>query len=491
MNDMLPIGIDIPNGHFIGGELLGPQGNSMPVARPSDGVAYADLPLADADIVDRAVSGARAAIKTARWARGAPRERARLLRRLADLIDTDAPHLAMLEAIGSTRTISEARAWDVPTAAETIRFFAEFADKIGGHVAPTPADHLGMTINEPYGVVAAIAPWNFPLVMACWKIGAALAAGNAVVLKPSEMTPFSIVRVAQLAIEAGIPAGILNIVQGTGAMAGDLLCRHPSVAKITFTGSTRTGVAIMTAAAQTGIKPVTLELGGKSPQIVFADADLERAATAIAKAITVNAGQVCVAGSRLLVHTSVRDALVESVARLMTQGRPGPTWQESSSFSPIVSEAQLARIDAIVATTRDQGASVRIGGKRHAGVQSGPFYAPTILEDVRPEMDAVRLEIFGPVLTVETFEEEEEALALADHPDYGLCAGVHTRDLGRAMRMMRGLEAGTVWINRYGRSADFILPTGGFKGSGIGKDLGREAFEGNLKVKAVLADIGF
>jgi aldehyde dehydrogenase (NAD+) len=276
---------------------------------------YAGVPLADADLVDRAVQDAWRAWKTSNWARCAPRERARVLRRWADLIDADAQALAQLEAVGSTRPLKDAAAWDVPFTADGIRFFAEWADKIGGEVAPTRTDHLGMTIAEPYGVIAAIAPWNLPLVMASWKVAPALAAGNAVVLKPSEMTPFSVLRLAELAIEAGMPAGIFNIVQGDGQGAGAALCRHPRIAKVTFTGSTRSGAAIMAACAESGTKPVTLELGGKSPQVVFADApDLERTVRTVARAITLNAGQVCVAGSRLIVQRAVADRVVERLA---------------------------------------------------------------------------------------------------------------------------------------------------------------------------------
>ncbi|WP_133647126.1 aldehyde dehydrogenase family protein [Paraburkholderia flava] len=498
MDSFDPAAIVVHGGHFIGGKLVFDAASHLDapsyidVARPSDGAAYASVPLADAATVDRAVENAWTAARTSGWASAAPRERARILRRFADLVAADAATLAPLEALGSTRPVHDAYEWDVPFTAEGIRFYAEFADKSGGHVAATDHDHLGMTIAEPYGVIAAIAPWNFPLVMASWKIAPALAAGNAVVLKPSELTPFSVLRLAALAVEAGVPPGIFNVVQGDGRTTGDALVRHPKIGKVTFTGSSRTGAAIMTACAQTGTRPVTLELGGKSPQIVFADAPrLPDVARRIAAAIAVNAGQVCVAGSRLLVERSIADELADAVARAFGELRAGATWTHGTTLPPIISEPQAARIDAIVERSVASGATVRYGGHRidaTAAGASGAFYAPTILADVTSSTEAVREEIFGPVLTLQTFDSEAEALALADHPEYGLAAGVHTADLGRALRMVRRIEAGTVWVNRYGRTSDFMIPTGGYKGSGIGKDLGREAYEANLRFKSVLID---
>ncbi|HWW71182.1 MAG TPA: aldehyde dehydrogenase family protein, partial [Duganella sp.] len=412
-----------------------------------------------------------------------------VMRRWADLIEADVAQLAALEAVGSTRPIANAVAWDIPFTAEGLRFFAEFADKVGGDVAATRADALGMTIAEPYGVIGAIAPWNFPLVMASWKIGPALAAGNAVVLKPSELTPFSAIRLAELAIAAGMPPGIFNVIQGDGRTTGDALVRHPRISKVTFTGSTRTGSAIMAACAESGTKPVTLELGGKSPQLVFADApDLARVAKMVAGAITVNAGQVCVAGSRLIVQRGVAGQLVEGIAAAFKTLRPGHTWNGDTTLSPIISRKDALRIDGVVRRAVDAGASIAAGGGLAAVEGEGGYYQPTILTGVDSDMEAVRDEIFGPVMTVQVFDDDDEALALGDHPAYGLAAGVHTADIGRALRCARELEAGTVWINRYGRSDDYVLPTGGFKRSGMGKDLGRQSYEANLRYKTVLVD---
>ncbi|WP_440964956.1 aldehyde dehydrogenase family protein [Massilia sp. GER05] len=484
-----PDRVAIRSAHFIGGQYVAGGAQAMDVRRPSDGRVYAGVPLADADLVDRAVQDAWRAWKTSNWARCAPRERARVLRRWADLIDADAQVLARLEAVGSTRPLKDAAGWDVPFTADGIRFFAEWADKIGGDIAPTRTDHLGMTIAEPYGVIAAIAPWNLPLVMASWKVAPALAAGNAVVLKPSEMTPFSVLRLAELAIEAGMPAGIFNIVQGDGQGAGAALCRHPRIAKVTFTGSTRSGAAIMAACAESGTKPVTLELGGKSPQVVFADApDLERTVRTVARAITLNAGQVCVAGSRLIVERAVADRVVERLVAVFAELRAGTTWDPEATLGPIIARREMDRIDGIVQRTIAAGGRLVAGGGPVDCGNDGAYYQPTILAGVDPAMDAVKSEIFGPVITVQAFDDEAEALALADHPDYGLAAGVHTADIGRALRLARGIEAGTVWINRYGRTADYVIPTGGYKRSGIGKDLGRQAYEANLRHKSVLVD---
>lgn len=484
-----PDRIAVRSAHFIGGRYVegGPSG--FDVKRPSDGIAYASLPVADADLVDQAVENSWRAQRNSDWSRCAPRDRARILRRWADLIEADVKTLAPLEAVGSTRPIRDAAAWDVPFTAEGIRFYAEWADKIGGDVAATRPDHLGMTIAEPYGVVGAIVPWNFPLVTTSWKVAPALAAGNAMVLKPSEMTPFSVLRMAELAIEAGIPAGIFNVVQGDGRTTGDALCRHPKIAKVTFTGSTRTGAAIMAACAESGTKPVTLELGGKSPQVVFADIhDLERTARTVARAITTNAGQVCVAGSRLIVERSIASRFIERLSAIVTELKAGSTWEPDTTLCPIISRQEMERIDGIVQRTAAQGARIVTGGQSIAMGSDGGYYRPTILADVNQQMEAVRNEIFGPVLTVQTFDDEDEALALADHPDYGLAAGIHTADIGRALRLARGIETGTVWINRYGRTADFVIPTGGYKRSGIGKDLGRQAYEANLRIKSVLVD---
>lgn len=481
-----PDSLALPVGHFIGDRLVAAEG-VIAMHRPSDGKAYAACPIAGADLVDQAVQTAKSALKESNWGGIRPRERLKVLHRWADLIEQDAVALARLEAVASTRPVGHLVEGEIAISAEQIRFFAEFADKDSSDLVPTDDGSLGMIMTEPYGVVGAITPWNFPINMAAWKLGPALAAGNAVVLKPSEMTPFSTLRLAELAVRAGLPAGLISVVLGDGMTTGNAITGHPDIAKISFTGSTRAGAAIMENIARTGVKPMTLELGGKSPQLVFADADIDRAAAAVTASITSNAGQACVAGSRLIVEKAVAAPLIDAILKKMKRVVPGPTWDAASQYSPIISERQRQRIDDIIAAAVAAGAECLTGG-RSMDVP-GYFYAPTLVAGVDQRSPAVIEEIFGPVLTLQTFEDEEEAMNLADHPSYGLAAGLFTSDLSRAIRLTRRLQAGTIWVNRYGRSRDHILPTGGYKQSGIGKDLGREAFQANRKSKSVLISL--
>ncbi len=481
-----PQTLSFPVGHFIGGELIAAAG-TIEMRRPSDGKAYAACPVADDGMVDRAVENAKAALKSSNWGGVRPRERTRVLQAWADLIEAEAEKLARIEALCSTRPVGQLVAGDIAVTAEQIRFFAEFADKEGSALTPTDDASLGMIMSEPYGVVGAITPWNFPISMSGWKLGPALAAGNAVVLKPSEMTPFSTVYMAQLAVRAGLPAGLINVVLGDGPTTGTALTGHADIAKVSFTGSTRAGSAIMENIARTGVKPMTLELGGKSPTIVFADADLDKAATAIAGSVTFNAGQACVAGTRLIVEKQVADRLTAAILDRMKTVRPGPTWDAATQYSPIISERQRARVDSIVRAAIEADAECLTGANYMEG--AGYFYEPTLLANIDQANPAIIEEIFGPVLTVQTFQTEDEALALADHPTYGLASGLFTSDLSRTIRFARKLEAGTVWVNRYSRSRDHILPTGGYKRSGIGKDLGREAYLANRRTKSVLISL--
>jgi aldehyde dehydrogenase (NAD+) len=478
-----PDTLPLPIGHFIGGRLI-PADAVIEMRRPSDGKLHAGCPIAGKDIVDEAVVTAKKALKTSNWGGVRPRERTKVLQAWADLIEAEAEALAKIEAVSSTRPVGQLVTGDIAVTAEQIRFFAEFADKEGSDLVPTDDQSFGMIMTEPYGVVGAIVPWNVPISTTGWKLGPALAAGNAVVLKPSEMTPFSAVYMAQLAVKAGVPAGLINIVLGDGQTTGDAITGHPEIAKVSFTGSNRAGAAIAENIARTGIKPLTLELGGKSPQIVFADADLERTASAIATSILANAGQGCVAGSRVIAEESIANALIDAVAAHVKAVRAAPTWDDAATYSPIISKRQLSRIDGIVRQAIKTGAECVIGGGPMES--DGYFYRPTILANVERTSRAFSDEIFGPVLTVETFAVEEEALALSDHPTYGLAAGLYTRDLSRAIRLSRRIQAGTVWVNRYSRSRDHILPTGGYKRSGLGKDLGREAYLANRNSKSVL-----
>ena len=472
--------------HYIGGtEIGGPE--EIPVVRPSDGETVTACPVADAILVDQAVETAHKGLATSGWSTCHPRDRVNALLAWAELIEAHAVELGQVEATPSTRLISEVVNGEIQVIAEQLRFFAELADKEGGFLAPTASNELGLIEHEPYGVIGAITPWNYPMSMAIWKLAPALAAGNAVVLKPSEMTPFSAVRLAQLAEQAGLPKGLINIVQGDGATTGTALTGHSGIGKVSFTGSTRAGEVISANVARTGLKPITLELGGKSPQVVFEDAEFDKTVDLVVRGIVPNAGQFCVSGSRLLVQESIAERLIDAVRARMQVINPGPTWDASATYSPIISDEQRIRIHSIVEATISSGAELLCGGT--ALDREGYFYAPTILGNVTQDTPAVAQEVFGPVLTVQTFHDEDEALTLADHPTYGLCAGVHTQNMSRAMRMARGIPAGTVWVNRYGRSRDHILPTGGYKSSGIGKDLGREAYFGAMRSKTILVDL--
>lgn len=481
-----PNAVALPQGHHIGGTFRPAEGE-IAMHRPSDGAGIAASPRASAELVDEAVTAARAAWRASNWGGGQPRDRTRALHRWADLIEARAGELARAEAVVSTRPIAQIAAGDIAIGAEMIRFFGEFADKEGSALVPTRDDQTGMIMSEPYGVVGAITPWNFPIQMAVWKLAPALAAGNAVVIKPSEMTPYTTLMLAELAVEAGIPPGLIGVVLGDGPVTGAALTAHPGIAKVSFTGSTGAGAAIMANVARTGIRPVTLELGGKSPLLVFADADLDLAAGAAARSILGNAGQACVAGSRAIVAAEVAEPFAAKVMQRMAGLVAGPTWDEASTYSPVISRRQIDRIDSIVSAALDRGAEALCGGAPMD--RPGWFYQPTLLTGLSPDSPAIAEEIFGPVLTLQTFETDEEALALADHPTYGLAAGVFTRDLSRALRVTKALQAGTVWVNRYGRSRDHILPTGGYKQSGVGKDLGREAYLLNRRAKSVLIDL--
>ncbi len=484
-----PDKVILPASNYIDGQFYQSPGETLAVKRPSDGLVYAELNEAQATDVDTAVQVAHRAAKESGWASCSPRERGRVLRRWAELIEQDAPLLGQLEALGSTRPITDVINHEIPFTAEAIRFYAECADKYSSDLFPTQGNSLGMLLTEPFGVIGAITPWNFPLSMASWKCGPALAAGNAAVLKPSELTPFSTVRMAELAVQAGLPAGVLNIVQGRGAVTGSALVRHPLVRKVSFTGSTQTGAQIMSDAAQFGMKPVTLELGGKSPQVVFDDAgDIDTVAARILRGFTGNGGQACVAGTRLIVQRGIAGALTEKLITLCQAFRPGLTWDENTRYAPMIDARQGNKVASVVAAAKAAGAEVLAGGERFADTGEGWFWQPTLLSGMAADNPAIQTEIFGPVLTIQQFDDEDEALAMAAHDTYGLCAGVHTLSLPRALRAVRQLAAGTVWVNRYGRSGDFIIPTGGFLGSGIGKDLGRQAFQACQQQKSVLID---
>ncbi len=460
------------------------SGETFADPNPATGEVLADVAAADEADVDRAVDAARSALASKEWGRINPHRRAEILWKLADLIEANADELAEIETRDNGKPIFESRQVDLPSVVENFRYYAGLADKIQGDTIPVSGPFLNYTLREPVGVVGCIVPWNFPLSLAAWKVAPALACGNAVILKPAEQTPLSVLRLGELGAEAGLPPGALNVLPGFGETAGAALVRHPGVDVIAFTGSTEVGKVIMREAADT-LKKVSLELGGKSPNIVFADADVEAAVRGAITGIFYGKGEVCAAGSRVLVERSIYDEFLEAFqarAERMTVGDPmGP----KTRLGAIVSEAQLERVLGYIEAGRSEGARLVTGGERTNVDGKGNFVTATVFADVEPGMTIAREEIFGPVAAVMPFEDLDDAVAKANDTVYGLAAGIWTRDIGKAHRLASELQAGTVWINTYNQY-DSASPFGGYKQSGFGRDLGyRSALEKYTQVKSV------
>jgi aldehyde dehydrogenase (NAD+) len=454
---------------------------------PATEDVIAEVAEARAADIDAAVKAARAALEEGPWRLMSGAQRGRLLRKLADLIEQDRDNLVALEALDAGKPLAATRRQDLPAAIDCLEYYAGWADKIAGEVVPTRVDALTYVTRQPVGVVAAIVPWNFPLMNAVWKIAPALACGCTVVLKPAELTPLSALRLGELALAAGIPPGVLNIVPGFGTVAGQALIEHPGVDKISFTGSPQVGKHIMATAAQ-DCKRVTLELGGKSPNVVFEDADIEAAAHAAGSGIFFNAGQVCSAGSRILVHESRYDELVERLVTRARRLKAGSPFNAETTLGPLISATQRERVLGHIERGRDGGARVACGG---SGVgERGYFVAPTVLADANNAMSVAQDEIFGPVATVIPFKTDTEAVRIANDSRYSLAAGLWTKDVTRAHRISQALRAGTVWINTFGPT-DTRLPWGGFGGdSGMGRDLGRTALDNYTEQKTVWLHLG-
>jgi phenylacetaldehyde dehydrogenase len=465
------------------------SGKTFPTFDPATGEVLSQVAEGDREDIDRAVKAARAAFETGPWSKMTASERGRAIWKLGDLLEQRRDEFAEIESLDNGKPYKVARAADVPLAAELFRYMAGWATKIEGNTIPlsvpyTPgAKYLAYTLREPVGVVGQIIPWNFPLLMAAWKLGPALATGNTIVLKPAEQTPLSVLRLGELIQEAGIPDGVVNIIPGYGETAGAALAAHPDVDKIAFTGSTEVGKLILHAAAG-NLKKVSLELGGKSPNVVFADVDLDSAIAGAASAIFFNHGQCCCAGSRLFIESSIFDKVVEGVSARAEKIRVGPGMEKSTDMGPLVSAEQLNRVCSYLESGFAEGAKATVGGERLG--DKGYFVKPTVLVNTNPQMKVVREEIFGPVVTAIPFRDPEELVTSANNSEYGLAAGIWTRDIQKAHRTAALLRAGTVWINCY-NIFDAALPFGGYKQSGWGREMGHEVLEQYTEVKAVCA----
>lgn len=470
---------------FIQGEYTAAaDGAQFDCISPIDGRLLAQVASCDQADAERAVASARAAFEAGSWAQLAPAKRKAVMIRFAELLEAHAEELALLETLDMGKPIGDSLTVDIPGAARALRWSGEAIDKVYDEVAPTPHDQLGLVTREPVGVVAAIVPWNFPLMMACWKLGPALATGNSVVLKPSEKSPLTAIRIARLAIEAGIPAGVLNVLPGYGHTVGKALALHMDVDTLVFTGSTRVAKQLMIYAGESNMKRVWLEAGGKSPNIVFADApDLQAAAQAAAGAIAFNQGEVCTAGSRLLVERSIKARFLPMVVEALKGWKPGNPLDPATNVGALVDTQQLNTVLGYIDAGRQAGAQVLIGGQRTLEETGGLYVEPTIFDGVANAMKIAQEEIFGPVLSVISFDSVEEAISIANDTPYGLAAAVWTADLSKAHRTARALRAGSVWVNQYD-GGDMTAPFGGFKQSGNGRDKSLHAFDKYTELKA-------
>lgn len=471
-----------PQGLFIGGSW--DEGAArMQVTSPIDGRELTTIADAGEGDVDRAVKAARAAFERGLWARAAPAERKRVMHRIADAIEAQALELAVLGVRDNGTEIAMALKAEPGSAAGTFRYYAEAIDKVHGEIAPTAPGTLGLVHRQPVGVVGAIVPWNFPLMIGAWKIAPALAAGNSVVLKPSEVASLSLLKLAGICAECGLPDGVLNVVTGQGSVAGQALGLHRDVDVLVFTGSGGVGRRLLEYSARSNLKRVYLELGGKSPNIVFADApDLAQAAKISAGGIFRNSGQVCVAGSRLLVERKVHEEFTALMAEAAQSMRVGNPLDPQTQAGAIASEPQLARVQGFVDSAAAEGAQLITGGQRILAETGGSYYAPTIFDGVGPQQRLAREEVFGPVLAVTPFDSEEEAVQLANGTEYGLAAAVWTGNLSRAHRMVAAIDAGVVHVNTYG-GADATVPLGGHKQSGNGHDKSLHALDKYVNLK--------
>ncbi len=476
----------LETGLVIDGQNQSASGGALfPVINPADGTTVAEMACGTAADIELAVAAARRAWDDGRWRHMAPRARMDIFRRWADLVEAHAAELAMLETLSMGKPVSDALSIDLPETIVTIRYFGEAIDKVAGSVTNSPHGAVHMIAREPLGIVGAISAWNYPLLMATWKVAPALAAGNCVILKPAQQAPLSCIRLAQLFLEAGGPAGVFNVVNGRGQDAGRALALHADVAKISFTGSTAVGKQLMIYAGESNLKRVSLETGGKSPQIFMPDlADLDVAVDRAIMGIFDNAGQVCNAGSRLLVHTDIHDAFVSRfVARAGELYSPGDPLDPSTSLGPMVTKAHQNDVLRWIETGKAEGAELALGGSADASRAEGAYVMPTLFTGLTPAMQIGREEVFGPVAALFSFRNEAEAIKLANDSIYGLAASVWTSDLNCAHRMVGALEAGVVWVNCFG-DGDMTQPFGGYKQSGNTRDKSLECLAGYMQSKS-------
>ena len=484
--------IGSPRQLFINGQWCdAASGKTFETPNPATGETLARVAEGDAEDINRAVRAARRAFEEGPWGRMTPSERGRIIWRIGDLILEHADELAQLESLDNGKPFAVAQAADVPLAADLFHYMAGWATKIEGNSISISVPYMpganfhSYTLREPLGVVGQIIPWNFPLLMAAWKLGPALATGNCVVLKPAEQTPLTALRLAGLIAEAGVPDGVVNVVPGFGETAGAALAAHQDVDKVAFTGSTEVGKLIVAASGASNLKKLTLELGGKSPNIVFDDAG-PAAIEGAAHAIFFNHGQCCVAGARLYVQRGRFDEVVDGVAQIAKSIKMGPGMEPGTQMGPLVSDEQFRRVTGFLESGRADGATALAGGGRFG--DRGYFVEPTVLTNTRPEMQVVREEIFGPVLVAAPFTDLDEIAAVANDSEYGLGAGIWTKDISKAHALAKKLRAGTVWINCY-NVFDAALPFGGYKQSGWGREMGHEALNAYTEVKAVTTQL--
>jgi len=464
---------------------------TIPVLNPATGEQLTTVPDAGPEDVDRAVKAARRAFDKGFWRKMNVSQRERIIWRIGELIEKNKEELGLLESLNNGKTYLEALRGDIPPTADIFYYYAGWTRKIYGETIPVDGKYLNYTLREPVGVVGMITPWNYPMLLAAWKVAPALATGCSMVIKPSELTPITTFKLAEYCLEAGVPEGVVNVVTGFGHTAGDALARHMDVDKIAFTGSIRTARALLKASGESNLKRLSLELGGKSPNIVFPDADLPRAARAAFWGIYANKGEVCSAGSRLLVHEKIYDEFVDTLAELARKMKVGDPLDPDAEMGSQISQTQLERILGYIRTGKEEGARLVCGGERDVEGEKakGYFVKPTIFADVKPEMKIAQEEIFGPVLAALKFQDVDQAAEIANSTIYGLVSAVWTRDITVAHRLAQEIKAGSVWINAY-NCFDSASPFGGYKQSGFGREMGAHALDSYTQVKSVWIYLG-